>query len=465
MKPKGLIAKLGRYEISKRIGSGAMGEVYEAIDRALDRLVALKTIRSENSADAPGRLKYSVDSFMREARIVAKLDHPGIVKVYDIGEADGISFFVMELARGRNLQQRIKNSADLRLGDRLDIIIQLARALDYAHAAGVVHRDVKPSNVIITHAGVAKITDFGIAKLRNELAARSRNGSARAYGQPSYISPEQLEGAPVDHTTDIYSLGALSYRLLTGSEAFTGVSPKEIFHKIRFDRPEPPSRRNRALPVELDEIIERAMAKNRADRYGRAAEMAEDLEMRLDMLRLSKIDIFEQVASKQGALTFLRENYPLFSRMTDLEAIEALNFARSLEYSSNDTICAAGTRPSKIFLLMKGKVRLSLPSPDGKERPVSVIGSGGLFGVGSAIESRERRTLARALTDCSILAISESVLRVGSAPLKLKIYKELASALARGRRAISQNGSARSSIFKRRSRYLSASAWLTARVK
>jgi tRNA A-37 threonylcarbamoyl transferase component Bud32 len=283
------IQVIGRYELIEELGRGPVGAVYKALDLKLGRTVALKVMIPHGlSAD---QLRAQTDRLYREARTAAKIMHPGIVTIFDVEEDSlGNPYIVMEYIDGETLAQVLekKNAGEpLSLSERLEIGIQIARTLDYAHRRGVVHRDMKPSNVLLTAEGNIKIADFGIAM---HLEAEA-SPAGQVPGTPAFVSPELLNGFPANSRSDVFSLGVVLYWMFTGEMPFTGGTVTEIVHKVAHVNPVPARRVNWALPEELDQILRRCLAKNPAERYPSAGELAGDLialrEGRLQSARLS----------------------------------------------------------------------------------------------------------------------------------------------------------------------------------
>jgi serine/threonine-protein kinase len=264
------LTRLGRYKIRGELGRGAMGIVYEAEDPALDRIVALKTILLED--DAEGRKEYH-QRFFQEAKAAGKLTHPNIITVYDFGEEGDLAYTAMELLKGVELRARMLKG-EISTVEAVDIARQVADGLGYAHEHGVVHRDVKPSNIMILPRGRVKIMDFGIARVR---VSDHKTSTGVVLGTPRYMSPEQVAGLPVDHRSDIFSLGIVLYEMLTRASLFGGKDTPQILHNVSNVEPVPPSRVNREVPPMLDFIIARALKKDPAGRYQDAYELAADL--------------------------------------------------------------------------------------------------------------------------------------------------------------------------------------------
>ena len=257
---------VARYELRAVLGRGGMGEVYEAVDRQLNRTVAVKILRPELAADRrfPAR-------FRREARTVAGLSHAGIVAVYDVGEDDGNTFIVMELVAGRTVGDLIGSESPLDPGRVARIGMSAAQALAHAHSRGVVHRDVAPGNLMVTSGDEVKVLDFGIAR-----AARgsARPGSGTTRGTVAYVAPEQLSGHTPDHRADIYGLGAVLYELATGRAPFTGATAEEVAERARTEIPIAPGVLA-GVPASLSDAIQRCLAKDPADRPSDAGTLAE----------------------------------------------------------------------------------------------------------------------------------------------------------------------------------------------
>lgn len=262
--------KLGQYEILAEIGRGGMATVYRGYQASLNRSVAVKVLSGELAHDPDFRAR-----FAREAHAVAQLAHPNILPVYDFGEdpATGVVYFVTQLVDGGALS--VQMNAPMPPDAAARIVAQLARALDYAHACGIVHRDVKPANVLMTRDGHPFLSDFGIAKIMAETKLTQTGASL---GTPEYMSPEQAQGLPVDHRSDIYSLGVLLYRMLAGMLPFQADTPVALLHQHAYEPPPPLRERAPGVPKSIERIVMRALAKDPAQRYSTAGELADALE-------------------------------------------------------------------------------------------------------------------------------------------------------------------------------------------
>ncbi|MFI1615905.1 protein kinase [Streptomyces lydicus] len=264
-----------RYELVERLGQGGMGTVHRAVDRRLRRTVAVKTLSAELALQPEFLAR-----FQREAHAAAALNHPGVATVHDVGEdAGGASaepYLVMEYVPGRTLSQVLADGL-LPVPQAVDIAGQVLEALEHSHRHAIVHRDIKPANVMLTATGRVKVVDFGIAKALSEVATRL-TGTGVAVGTPAYLAPEQINGAETDHRTDLYAVGCLLHELLTGRPPYTGDSPFSVMHQHLAAVPPPASALRPGLPPAVDEVIRRALLKNRADRFADASAMKAALD-------------------------------------------------------------------------------------------------------------------------------------------------------------------------------------------
>ncbi len=264
---------IGRYEIVREIGRGAMGIVYEARDTSLLRPVALKTLSLAAAIPDEGRAHFE-KRFYQEARAAAGLQHPCIVVVYEIGTdpATGIPYMALEYLRGRTLDRMLAEDGRLPWAEALRLVGRLADALQHAHVQGVIHRDMKPANVMVLPTGEPKIMDFGVAKLE----ASQLTTQGQIFGSPSYMAPEQALDARSDARCDIFSLGSVLYELLTGERAFPGRNVTDIIMRLAREDPWPPSQRVPEVPAAVDAVVARSLVKDPAGRYPSAQALAED---------------------------------------------------------------------------------------------------------------------------------------------------------------------------------------------
>src|SRR5579863_7672923 len=266
---------IGRYRIIGELGRGAMGVVYHATDPAIGRSVAIKTIRIRDINDTQQREKLR-ERLFREARSAGVLSHPNIVTIYDMDEVDGLAYIAMAYVNGPTLEKILASDQPLSGSKMLRILRQSAAALDYAHARGIVHRDVKPANIMTDEDGSVKITDFGIAKITEGTHSTETKTVA---GTPNYMSPEQVQGLAVDGRSDQFSLAVIAYEILTGERPFVGEHLSTIVFKIVAEEPPPAFRVNTTLTPSIDEVLRKGLSKKPDDRFANCASFVGALEL------------------------------------------------------------------------------------------------------------------------------------------------------------------------------------------
>src|SRR5207253_6675389 len=262
-----------RYEVKEVLGTGGMGVVYRAFDRELQEAVAIKTLRPESLAGDG----VALERFKQEIRLARKIAHRNVVRTYDLGEVNGTYYLTMEYVEGTSLKQLIGVRGQLPLPVTLTIGKQLCRALEVAHAEGVIHRDIKPQNIVVEPSGFLKVMDFGIARLANPPQGKGLTEAGTAIGTPDYMSPEQISGAELDPRSDLYATGVVLFECLTGRVPFDAETTWALVAKHLEEEPPDPRNLNAEVPGELATVILKAMAKNPADRYATASEMHDAL--------------------------------------------------------------------------------------------------------------------------------------------------------------------------------------------
>jgi serine/threonine protein kinase len=294
-----MISHLGRYEVIGELGQGAMGVVYKAKDPLIDRVVAIKTINLGLALDEKDEYE---GRFYQEAKAAGRLNHPNIVTIYDVGKSGDVAYIAMEFLEGRELRDIMNERGILPVEQVLDVVSQVAFGLAYAHEHGIVHRDVKPSNIMLVRDGHVKITDFGIARMASS-AVRTQTGMV--LGSPKYMSPEQVMGKDIDQRSDIFSLGVMLYELLTGQAPFDGENVNAIMYQTLNLAPAPPSSLNPAVPEMVNFIVAKALAKGLDDRYQNAKDFAVDLRTCRDSLSHSgqRVDILKSFAGAEMKLS------------------------------------------------------------------------------------------------------------------------------------------------------------------
>ncbi|MDX1389798.1 MAG: serine/threonine-protein kinase, partial [Acidobacteriota bacterium] len=300
--------QLSHFKILAKLGEGGMGVVYRARDENLGREVALKVLPPESMASDEKRQR-----FLREARTAAAVTHRHIATIHEVDEADGVVFIAMELVEGETLTDRIGGNA-LPMRDGLRIAIETAEALAAAHGSKVVHRDLKPDNIIVEPGGHAKILDFGLAKPQEEAQPDSQTISAdmtregRVMGTVAYMSPEQARGLPVDSRSDLFSFGIVLYEVVTGKKPFLGSTPTDTLTSILRDTPPPPMEANAEIAPELERIINKCLEKRPDDRYQHADEIVVDLR------RLRRQTDSQSVQTVSGVTAIRPAPRPLWKR-------------------------------------------------------------------------------------------------------------------------------------------------------
>ena len=346
--------KLGRYEIVGELGKGAMGIVYCARDPLLDRTVAIKTINMELAQE---EMKEYEARFYQEAKAAGGLNHPNIVIIYDIGKSGNIAYMAMELLQGKELKTLMSKATALPVAYAVDVAAQIAEGLGYAHEHGIVHRDVKPANIMIVRGELVKITDFGIARMRS---ANVQTQVGIVLGSPRYMSPEQVAGKRAEPRSDTFSLGAIIYEMLTGRPPFNGEDVTSVMFQILNFMPPPPSAINAEVPEMLDFIIAKALAKSSADRYANASELAADLrECQKRMAAAGVSPAAASVASKLATASFNRDSASeLLSRTIPAERRKDMEVDPYADTAEQSTPATLGL--SKAFDSLEATVRLAV---------------------------------------------------------------------------------------------------------
>lgn len=286
------IEKIANFTINGHLGKGGMGDVYRALQLPLGRTVALKLLMQQGASE-----EEAVARFKTEARAISRLEHNNIVSLYEYGEEDGINYFAMQYVDGSSLDRVLKKKKQLPLYIVMDFAKQICRGLLYAHKQGIIHRDIKPHNILITRDGNCLISDFGIAQIFRESRITM---TGIAVGTPEYMSPEQAKGKKLDNQTDIYSLGVMMYEMLTGNPPFTGKNPVSVAYNQVHSQPLPPSSQRKDIPKRLELIILKALKKDKKNRYKSIEGMLKDLDT---VVLEEKSSLFDNVKAKSDRET------------------------------------------------------------------------------------------------------------------------------------------------------------------
>lgn len=356
-----MITHLGRYEVLGELGQGAMGTVYKAKDPLIDRIVAIKTINLSMALDEKEEYE---ERFYQEAKAAGRLNHPNIVTIYDVGRSGDVAYIAMEFLQGRELRDIMNDDGLLPVDQALDIAAQVALGLSYAHEHDIVHRDVKPSNIMVIRDGHVKITDFGIARMASS-SVRTQTGMV--LGSPKYMSPEQVMGKAIDQRSDVFSLGVMLYEMLTGQTPFKGENVNAIMYQTLNTIPPPPGTLNSAVPEMVNFIVAKALAKKVDDRYQNARDFAADLRACRDTLPRSnlQLDISRPKASKGKLLDAIEVSGPIGE---EEEERSTLGLSAAFDSSAATMRLAALTASSEDVDELSRTLNIARPNPEELEQ-------------------------------------------------------------------------------------------------
>ncbi|QOJ31210.1 MAG: protein kinase [Gammaproteobacteria bacterium] len=407
--------RIGKYVIVNEVGRGSTGTVYLSHDPFFKRDVAIKVYNIVTDED-PERAKIARKMFFNEARMVGMLQHPNILPIYDAGEEDGRYYVVMEHVQGaRTLAAYCRPDNLLRVDDVVKTIYKCARALQYAHKRGVIHRDIKPSNIMLMRDNDVRIIDFGIALLRDADVSRIE-GIA---GSPSYMSPEQVESAEITPASDIYSLGAVMYELLTGFRPFRASTLSRLLNQIVYATPPPLHSLREGIPDELEQAVMAVLAKSPPARIN-GAELAARLtrvyqQLRQEYAKVDNQEHFDQLRR----LSF-------FHDFSGPEIWELLRASEWREYSGGDEIVREGEMDDRFYVIVAGGVSVEMNG-----RAVGVLGEGDCFGESSYVGGVKRNSTIRAEEPVTVLSVSATLLEQVSTDCQLRFNKVFLRSLIR----------------------------------
>ena len=405
---------VGRYEIIGQLGQGSMGVVYRGRDPYIGREVGIKIARPSSNVVGEKVDKYR-ERFFLEAQSAGRLMHPNIIAVYDAGMYKDFCYITMEYVDGPTLERHCKKDNLLPISKVMEIMFVVCKALDYAHKMDVVHRDVKPSNIMLTQSGSVKIADFSIAQIKSEQTV-----SEGIIGSPSYMSPEQVKEEPVGDRSDIFSLGSVLYELLTGEQAFPGDNYFSIVYRITNEEPVPIREIRSEVPEVLERIVRKALAKEPADRYQTCMDLAYDLRVALRGItgttRSEKVeDVVDYVLS-----------VPFFEDFSKDQVKEILNASNIIKVRKGKVVVAEGEIDDSFFIILSGRAAVRK-----EDKNIATIGRGECFGEMSYLSGQPRVATVLADTDCVLLKISATLLDKSSESMQLPFLRSFARALIR----------------------------------
>jgi tRNA A-37 threonylcarbamoyl transferase component Bud32 len=412
-----LVDRIGKYEITRELGRGATSRVFLGYDPFANRQVAIKVFYFEETGGDEVARSMQKKGFLAEAALVGKLTHPHIVEIYDAATEGDTSYVVMEYVSGGALDQHSEVDTLLPIGKVVEIIFKCVRALDMAMREGIIHRDIKPGNILLSTEGDIKLTDFGAAIRISANADTTRDMDETVegiVGSPGYMSPEQVRNESLTHQSDIFSLGVVMYRLLTGRLPLTATNQMSMAYAIlNTDPPAPSTLRPNLLPV-LDSITMKAMAKDRADRYQNWIEFGKDLTQAFAELRAEG-----EAASDSQQFEALRA-LPFFTDFDDVELWEVTRISNWSECKAGSVVIREGDDGDALFVLVEGEVDVSL-----RGQRVSNIKRGGIFGeiLYFSDQLAKRNTTITAKLDCDVIEIKAASIRAASDGVQAEFNK------------------------------------------
>jgi eukaryotic-like serine/threonine-protein kinase len=400
--------KIGKYVIINEVGQGSTGRVFLSHDPYYGRDVAIKLYNIESEEDEQ-KARVTRKMFFNEAQMMGRLQHPNILPIYDAGEENGSYYVVTEHVHGaRTLAAYCRPDNLLRTDDVVEIAFKCAKGLHYAHGRGVVHRDIKPSNIMLTLDNDVRVIDFGIALIKDSNVSRIE-GIA---GSPSYMSPEQVQSAEITARSDIYSLGAVMYELLTGYRPFRANSLSKLLHQIVYASPQPIHTLRDGIPEELEEVVMTALRKEADKRFKNGVEFAGALTKLYQTLR-TQYDRLDQ----QEQFDLLRK-LRFFHDFSHAEIWETLRASEWCSYQAGDEIIREGELDDRFYIIVQGSV-----SVQSGRRQIGVLSDGDCFGETSYVRGARRTATISATTPVTLVRVSSTLLEQASSACQLRFNK------------------------------------------
>jgi serine/threonine protein kinase len=409
MSPKSKrLRKISKYDIKDRIGSGSMGVVYEAYDPFVQRTVAIKVSHSQEGLSANISQKMR-ESFFSEVYSAGKMHHPSVVSVFDAGQENDHNYIVMEYVDGVTLQDYVAGKKKLSPHQVLDVIYQCAKGLDYVHRQNVIHRDIKPGNIMLSNEGEVKIMDFSIAHI--DIGVDDYN--TEVHGSPMYMPPEQLsEEKRLVAQSDVYSLGAVMYALLARKAPFKASSLESLIYQIGNLEPEPLSELCPDIPEYISDIVDKAMNKIIYHRYESALAFANDLSRSFGRLR--KVGERIDMAEKWTTLRYLN----FFKEFSDEQISEVVDASEWKDFKKGNVIVSEGEKETAFYIIAKGGVNVMK-----KDKIIGIMKQGDCFGEIAFITRKPRAATIAARTDVSLMVVSMSLMEKASLETQLQYYR------------------------------------------
>jgi len=407
------VKKIGRFEILGKLGHGSQGYVYLGKDPYIERNVAIKIYRPPQGSN-PDKFKKYQKSFFTEAQSAGKLIHNNIVTIYDADLHQDLCYITMEYIDGPMLEKFCSLDNLLPLEKVLKIVFSVCKGLEYAHEHGVIHRDIKPSNIILSSAGHVKITDFSIAYIKKGESTLVKG----LFGSPSYMSPEQVREDLITEKSDLFSLGAVFYELLTGKKAFEGENEYSIMYKIVNEKHPSIAESRPELPKNLDNILDKALAKDLAERYQSSMEFAYDLRLMLQVLEGG-----EKETHNSELLTYIQD-LPFFKDFTEEQINEILSASNLIKIGKGKTIIEEGKIDDSFYILISGQVTVLKG-----DRHVAVLQRGECFGEMAYLTGEARSATITSQNKCILLNSSSTLLNRLSESIQLIFFKNFTKAI------------------------------------
>ena len=416
VKPAAVPEKIGKYVIINEVGRGTTGTVYLSHDPYFRRDVAIKVYHSPTDED-PARTRIARKMFFNEAHMVGMLQHPNILPIFDAGEEDGKYYVVMEhVQRARTLEAYCRPDNLLHIEDVVKIVYKCAKALQYAHKRGVIHRDIKPSNIMLTNDNDVRIIDFGIAILSDAEISKIE-GIA---GSPSYMSPEQVQGTDLTPASDIYSLGAVMYELLTGFRPFRASSLSKLLNQIVYSTPPPIHTLRLGVPEELEDVVSRALQKDPAQRYTSGGQFGAQLTRVYHQLKGQ----WDGIDRRDQFDTLRRLSF--FHDFSQSEIRELLRASEWREYGTGDEIVREGTTDDRFYVIVAGRVAV-----ESGGRDLGMLREGDCFGETGYVSGARSTAGFRAREGVTVLSVSSTMLEQVSTECQLRFNKVFLRTLIR----------------------------------